>query len=167
VSVLERFKKEQWDAVATQIASAAVLVYHVDMPIGRVTSVVWESLDRLCLFHASALNSYGDLIAAALVAHCQFTTQQLPVDRLLVDNVDFGETCEFDTVVVAPPAVGLFNHLSAELNTHMFWVAPAYRSEFNANMNVKDFRHQLARKDGWRVHADRWDRKEKKAPTWN
>jgi hypothetical protein len=56
-----------------------------------------------------------------------------------------------------PLRIGAHSVLTYEL------VTPALTMKYL----VKDFRHQIGRKDGWRVPLYRWDRIEKTSPSWD
>ena len=167
MSLLDLFKQEQWDALPVAVGPFQALAYDVVMPKDKVRCLVWEGPGGGHLFHTSALNSFSDGVAEVVVGRCQLAAPDLPDENLVVLDSEFGDTAPFETVVVAPPSIALFEHLSEPVRSHMYVVAPAYHSEFNTQMSGKDFRHQMGRKDGWRVYVYRWDRPEKKAPSWS
>ena len=94
-------------------------------------------------------------------------SSELSRHEVLVLNAQFiAPNIGFDSVVVAPPEVELFNHWPMELHSRVYLVAPAYKSEFKDGSTARDFRHQIGRKDGWRVPIYNWNRSEKTAPSW-
>jgi hypothetical protein len=166
MSLLSQFKREQWDAEPISFGDVDALAYDATMPNDVVRSVVWEGPNGSCLFQTSALNSFRDELAAAIVAEVNCTSMNLSLDSVTVLESSAKGMAPFDAIALAPPSIGLFEHLSEDLRSHVYLVVPAYRSEFNGGMTGKDFRHQMGRKDGWRVQVYRWDRVEKKAPSW-
>jgi hypothetical protein len=167
MSLLDQFKTEQWDAVEERIADIPVLRYEVTTPRENVKCLVWEGPDGGYLFHTAASNSFNEQIAADIVANCQLVASDLPGEHIRTIPVTFQPESSFEIVAVAPPAVQLFDHLSDPVKSKMYLVAPAYRSEFHDRMTAKDFRHQMGRKDGWRVHIYRWARTQRTAPAWD
>lgn len=166
MSLLSQFKREQWDAESIALGDVNGLAYDATMLNDVVRSVVWEGLNGSCLFQTSALNSFRNELAGAIVAEVDCASMNLSLDSVIVLESMAKGMAPFDAIAVAPPSIGLFEHLSEELRSHMYLVVPAYRSEFKGGMTGKEFRHQMGRKDGWRVQVYRWDRVEKKAPSW-
>ena len=164
---LDAFKAEQWDAQEGVIAGERTLHYEIVTPRETVKCIAWDGGDGR-LFHTSASNSHEEDIAQIIV-RC-LKAAALSGSRLTsvaVLAADFHGAAKFDRVVVAPPEVELFNHLSEELRKAIYLVAPAYASEFSDGMSARDFRHQIGRKDGWRVYVYRWNRVEKTGPSWD
>lgn len=167
MSLLQSFAKEQWDAVPLSIAGIHCLSYDIDTPRTKTHCVVWESPDGAGLFHTAAADSFEPAIAEVIVQSCQLFAADFPSTYVQVLETSFNDTQPFETVVVAPTSIALFDHLSEPMKSKIYLVAPAYRSEFHEKMDGRDFRHQIGRKDGWRVYVYRWNRPEKKAPSWD
>ncbi len=160
------FKAEQWDAREIAIGACTGLEYDVVTPSESVKCLVWPG-EGGCLYHLSASNSYSERIAEAIVGH--LAKRAVPIGQtgdVAVMPFAFDEAVKFDRIVVAGPEVRLFEHLSEDLRKRMYFVAPAYACEFTDGMSAREFRHQLGRKDGWRVPVYRWDRAEKTRPSW-
>jgi hypothetical protein len=118
-------------------------------------------------FHTMAWHSYDEKLAELIVDRCKLRSDELPKEKLVVLPTDFRATSPFEAVVIAPPSVRLFDHLPEPISSKVYLAAPAFMSEFTNQMSAKDFRHQVGRKDGWRVYVYRWDRKEKAQPSWD
>lgn len=167
MNILEAFKLEQWDAKEEFIGQHAVLTFNVVTPREAVKCVVWAP-DEKHIFHMSASNSFNHELAELILDHCKgIDPSSLPVGKVKVVPTNFGSTSKFETVVVAPPEIDLFGHLAQELRSKLYLVSPAFKSEFRDGISAKDWRHQIGRKDGWRVYVYKWDRPEKTAPSWN
>ena len=167
MDLLETFRAEQWDAQEVIIGGQKCLWYEMITPKETVKCTVVPGLDGQ-LYHFSARDSYSEQIAAIIAgALKEASLATLHPDTVSVVPVNFQEAAKFDRIVIVPPAVQLFNHLSEELRKAIYLVAPAYASEFTDGMSAKEFRHQIGRKDGWRVQVYRWDRTEKTSPSWD
>lgn len=164
---LDAFKAEQWDAEECALAGEKALRYEIVTPRESVKCIVWEGTDGR-LFHLSASNSYDERVAERIIDCVKAVTlsaSQDPSIEVVAGN--FEGVAKFNKVVIASPEVELFNHLSEQLQNSIYLVAPSYASEFSHGMSARDFRHQIGRKDGWRVYVYRWDRIEKTAPSWD
>jgi len=120
------------------------------------------------IFQASASNSYSEPIAALLLDH--FNTidlSTLQAGNVTVFEKSFEPAGHFEAFVIAPPEIGLFDHFSEDIRARMHLVIPAFKSEFKSGMSANEFRHQIGRKDGWRVYLYRWNRLEKTSPSWD
>lgn len=164
---LDTFKQEQWDAVETAIGRHSVLMFDIETARETVTCLVWGSKDGR-LFQAMASNSYSSSLAELLLDHCTVVdSSKLSPGRVAIVDASFQPVSNFEIMAIAPPEIGLFGHLSEDLRSRMHLVVPAFRSEFKDGMSASEFRHQIGRKDGWRVSAYRWDRVEKTSPSWD
>lgn len=167
LNLLEAFKAEQWDAQEVVIGDQGALEYEIVTPRETIKCMVMPG-EGGRLYHFSASNSYSEQIATIIAGALKETSPgNLRPGTVAVIPVNFKAAAEFDRLVVAPPEIGLFNHFSEELRQAIYLVAPAYASEFSDGMSAKDFRHQIGRKDGWRVHVYRWNRIEKTSPSWD
>lgn len=167
MDLLEAFRAEQWDAQEVVIGDQNALEYEIVTPRETTKCIVIPGV-RGRLYHFSASNSYSEQIAtiiAGALKEASLTNSRPSV--VAVIPVNFKEAAKFDRVVVAPPEIELFNHLSDGLKKVIYLVAPAYASEFTDGMSARDFRHQIGRKDGWRVYVYRWNRIEKTSPSWD
>jgi hypothetical protein len=163
---LAAFKQVQWDAVETTIGRHSVLMFDMVTPRESAKCLVWAAPGGR-LFQASAWNSYSQPLAERLLDHCAaLDLSTLVPGKVTVCEAGFQPNGNFETVVIAPPEIALFEHLPGNLQSSMHLVVPAYRSEFTDGMSAKDFRHQIGRKDGWRVPVYRWNRVEKTSPSW-
>lgn len=157
------FVKEQWDAENDQIGNHSVLRYELRTP-RATTERVAIVLDR-CIVHLSAESSFhagiAEILLDAAMNHI-YEAQRL----LAVTETNYAPYAKFTRSVFIPPEAGLFDHFSEPLRSCMFLAVPSYASEFANGMSIKDFRHQIGRKDGWRVNVYRWDRLEKIKPSW-
>lgn len=163
MDLFEAFRSEQWDAQEVIVGGQKALAYEIATPREMVKCTVVAGGEGR-LYHFSASNSYSEPIAAIITnALKDANLTRAHPSAVAVIPVNFQEAAKFDRVVVAPPEIGLFNHLSEDLRKAIYLVAPAYASEFTDAMSAKDFRHQMGRKDGWRVYIYRWDRAEKLA----
>lgn len=163
---LEAFKREQWDSVEVNVGQHKVLSFDVVTPKESVRCLVWSSEDRR-LFQASASNSYSENIAERLLdCFNAIDLSKLRPDKVTVTDASFQPAGGFEVLAIAPPEIALFDHLPEDLRSRMHLVVPAYRSEFQDGMSARDFRHQMGRKDGWRVNVYRWNRLEKTSPSW-
>lgn len=166
MELLEVFKQEQWDAVEITIGRHNVLAFDVETPREAVKCLVWFSGEGR-LFQTSASNSYSEVIAERLLdCFNAIDLSQLQPGKITVADARFQPASEFEVLAIAPPEIALFDHLPEDLRARMHLVVPAYRSEFQDGMSARDFRHQMGRKDGWRVHVYRWNRLEKTAASW-
>jgi hypothetical protein len=166
MDLLNIFRREQWDAHEVSIGHHTALTYDLVTPRETVKAIVWAGGPSL--FHMSASNSYCDQVAVRILDCAESRTLRLPdPGRIAVTPVDFSPVANFDDVVVVGPEANLFAHLSEALRKAIYLVAPAYKSEFQHGMSAKDFRHQIGRKDGWRVYIYRWNRIEKTSPSWD
>jgi hypothetical protein len=166
MDLLKVFRLEQWDAQEVSIGRHTVLSYDLVTPKATVKAVVWAAGPRL--FHMSASNSYCERVAERILDCAERHYFRVPDARkIAVIPADFSPVASFDNVVIVAPEVNLFAHLSEPLENAIYLVAPAYKSEFTNGMSVKDFRHQIGRKDGWRVYIYRWNRPEKTSPSWD
>ena len=163
---LAAFRSVQWDAVEAVIGRHSVLTYEVETPRESVRCLVWGTEDGR-LFQTSASNSYVEPLAESLLD--RFTaidTSRLRPGEVSVVDAEFLPVSRFEVLVIAPPEIAIFGHLPEDVRSRMHVVAPAFRSEFKDGMSVREYRHQVGRKDGWRVHVYRWDRLEKTSPSW-
>jgi hypothetical protein len=166
VALIDDFRRAQWDAEPRVIGRHDVLYYEMLTPSAQAKCLVWPGASDH-LFHTSAWNSYNEKLAELILDRCSVRSDELPKEKLIVLPGDFGAVSQFEAVVVAPPSVRLFDHLPEPISSKIYLVAPAFRSEFTSQMSAKDFRHQIGRKDGWRVYVYRWDRTEKTQPSWD
>jgi len=166
MDLLKVFRREQWDACEVPVGRHTVLTYDLVTPRETVKAVVWAGGPRL--FHMSARNSYSDQVAERILNCAESLHLRVPdAGKIAVIPVDFSPVANFDNIVVVAPEVDLFAHLSEALRKAIYLVAPAHKSEFTDGMSAKDFRHQIGRKDGWRVYIYRWNRLEKTSPSWD
>lgn len=167
MDLMEAFRAEQWDAQEVIIGGQKCLEYEIVTPRETVKCTVVPGGDGQ-LYHFSASNSDSAQIAAIIVGALKKAALAKPhPSAVTVIPVNFKDAAKFDRIVIAPPAIQLFNHLSEDLRKAIYLVAPAYASEFTDGMSAKEFRHQIGRKDGWRVHVYHWDRTEKTSPSWD
>ena len=162
---LAAFRSEQWDAVEAVIGHRRVLTFDIKTPREWKKCIVWGTEDGR-LFQTSASNSFSEPIAELILERCKaIDSLQLPPAKVAVMDTVYAPVSSFEATVIAPPEIAQFDHLRENIRTRMHLVAPAFRSEFRDGMSAKEFRHQLVRKDGWRVPIFRWDRLEKTAPS--
>jgi len=115
----------------------------------------------------SASNSFSEELAETILEQLEATDlSSLQPGKIKVVSANFQPSSKFETVVIAPPEIQLFGHLSEKLRVKIYVVAPAFKSEFNDGSSAKEWRQQIGRKDGWRVYVYRWNRVEKTAPSW-
>jgi hypothetical protein len=157
------FLKEQWDATEERIGEHAVLRYPIEMPSLTVECVVLV-VDERWIVHLSAEEGFDSEVAG--IALDQVRRAEFSPTLVSVVATDYSPHARFTHTAFAPPAVRLFDHLSEELRSKVILAAPGYGSEFKDGMTAQDFRHQIGRKDGWRVRLYKWDRAEKQAPSW-
>ena len=164
---LEAFKVEQWDCVELTIGRHKVLAFDMETPRESVKRLVWSAGDGR-LFLTSASSSYSEVIAERMLdCFNNIDMSSLVPGKVTVAEADFKPSSPFEVLAIAPPELALFDHMSEEVRQRIYLVVPAYRSEFQDGISVKDFKHQMGRKDGWRVHIYRWNRYEKTAPSWD
>jgi len=157
------FLKEQWDATEERIGEHAVLRYPIEMP-GHTVECVALVVDERWIVHLSAEDGFDSQVAR--IALDQAKRVELSRTAVSVVATDYSPFAPFTLTAFAPPAVRLFDHLSEKLRSKVILAAPGYDSEFKDGMTAQDFRHQIGRKDGWRVRLYKWDRAEKHAPSW-
>jgi hypothetical protein len=163
VSLHSLFLKEQWDATDDYIGEHPVLRYALETP-SHVVECIAHVLDEQWIVHMAAEDSFNSDVAR--IALNQLRRVNFSQATVSVIATNYSPHAPFTCTTFAPPDVHLFNHFSEELRSKIILAAPSYESEFKNNMSVKDFRHQIGRKDGWRVRVYRWDRTEKLAPDW-
>ena len=157
------FLKEQWDATEDCIGEHSVLRYAVETPSHVVECAVLV-VDEQWIVHLAAEDSFSSDVAG--IALDQAMRVDLSLPTVSVVATDYSPHAQFTHTTFAPPAIQLFDHLSEEVRSRVILAAPSYGSEFKDGIPAKDFRHQIGRKDGWRVQVYRWDRAEKREPSW-
>lgn len=163
MSLRSLFLKEQWDATEDHIGEHSVLRYAVETPSHVVECVVLV-VDEQWIVHIAAEDSFNSDVARIALDQVRRVDFSLPT--VSVVPTDYSPHAQFICTTFAPPAIQLFDHLSEEMRSRVILAAPSYGSEFKDGMSAKDFRHQIGRKDGWRVQVYRWDRAERHEPSW-
>jgi hypothetical protein len=165
--LLTLFKRYQCDATEEMLGDRKILSYVITTPRTSNKRLAWFCRDEY-IVHLSARDSFSASLAErALDRIAEVDCSTVPSSVISVFPTDFPPPFGFESLVVAPPAVKWFEHWPEELQLVSYLVAPAYKSEFSDGMSVGDFRHQLGRKDGWRVKIENWLRPEKKSPVWD
>src|SRR5687767_11466697 len=113
MQLIDLFKKEQWDAQPLTLGELSVLAFDVVMPSRTVRCLVWESADGTHLFHTSAQDGFSEDVAYVVVKQCLAIGGSPSYDRVTVVDSNFGSACEFETVCIAPPSAGPYEHLPA------------------------------------------------------
>jgi hypothetical protein len=157
------FLKEQWDATEDHLGEHPILRYAVETPSHVVECVVLV-VDEQWIVHMAAEDSFNGDVARIALDQARHVDLSLPTVSVIA--TDYSPHAQFTHTAFAPPAIQLFDHLSEEVRSRVVLAAPSYGSEFKEGMPAKDFRHQIGRKDGWRVRVYRWDRAEKHEPSW-
>jgi hypothetical protein len=163
VNLRDLFLKEQWDATEDLIGEHSVLRYALETP-SRVVQCVAYVVDEQWIIHMAAEDSFNSDVARTALD--QIRRVDFSLSTVSVVTTDYSPHAQFSCTTFAPPDIQLFNHFSEDVRSKIIFAAPSYDSEFKKGMSVKDFRHQIGRKDGWRVRVYRWDRIEKHAPSW-
>lgn len=157
------FLKEQWDATESRIGEHSVLRYAIETPSHVVECVVLV-VDEQWIVHMAAEDSFDSDVARIALDQARHVDLSLPTVSVVA--TDYSPRTQFTHTTFASPDIQLFGHLSEEIHSRVVLAAPCYGSEFKDGMSAKDFRHQIGRKDGWRVRLYRWDRAEKHEPSW-
>ncbi|MEM7164428.1 MAG: hypothetical protein AAF581_03135 [Planctomycetota bacterium] len=144
-----------------QIGSHRVVRYTLSVPAFTFESVLMP-LRSGTVVQLIARDSFDGRLAEFLLDQCAGLAEAPDSTTLTVHTSKFPTPWQFDTVVVAPPsAANRFEHQSESLNRVTYWCIPAFTGEFAHGDNPDQFRHQVGRKDGWRLPVTRWDRSPK------
>ncbi len=162
MSLLRELKKARPDAIRLKLDSHSVYRFddvtpaHTHVSILKLRNPKW-------IVQLTSRDSYCDDLAIFLLEQIdRLKMNNLYPDRLSVTNVTYPAPWKFETVVVVPPLIwNGFKNKSAALTAATFWAVPAFASDFLDGNDGKAFRHQLCRKDGWRIHPIDWNRERK------
>ena len=161
MSSLSEFKECQWDAEEIVLGRHEALTFSFVMPAFTQKMVVTEFANGK-LLQASAKSGYSDeLVTFLFDQKHQIDFSGIKKDEIFVREFDFPAGVAFTKIVVHPPVAPCFRHFPEKLQAILYYIAPVYDSEFSVGMTVRDYAHQIGRKDGYRVHTVEWNREMK------
>ena len=166
MTLVTLFKEQQWDAVEETLGKHRVFSY---MLVTRISSEKRITLfvDDRYMIHLFARDGFDSRLAEFILDTISKTDcLALPSSAIALFPAAFPKPFAFEGVVVVPHAAAILAHWPEELQAASYLAIPAYKSEFADGMSLREFRHQIGRKDGWRVPYYKWSRAEKKNPSW-